>query len=384
MTALEPTEEDLIFKRVLQRLSKTPYACSSLSQLSTRPANFVFRGVLAQPIHTQDGAAGTIIIKHSTDPHASYQAFEESLLNALARFTALDIATSIVITTPRLCLFDRETDIQVLEDFTGTDGFKWVLYSANADKLLPQPSPALIGRQLGSWLRSFHEWTSAPEQAALRAQMWQNDPMRKVKYGYTYGSFLPVLENYPELLDGYRETLETIRDAIAKEFEKSSTESGDSWGLVHGDFWTGNILIPTTPWREPPVADETNKLFIIDWEFAQFGHRSYDLGQIVGDLYERKVFNDNAAGISTMEGVINGYGKLSDEMAFRTAIYVGVHLIGWYKRRPQKVIPPEIIVAGLTIGRDFIIKGWEKDRKFFEGSGLASLFVVNDRGVTKS
>ena len=80
-----------------------------------------------------------------------------------------------------------------------------------------------------------------------------------------------------------------------------------------------------------------------------------------------------------MEGVIDGYGKLTDEMAFRTAIYVGVHLVGWYNRRPQKgprVVPPEVIIVGLKIGRDFIIKGWEKDRKFFEGSALASLFAA--------
>jgi hypothetical protein len=70
-------------------------------------------------------------------------------------------------------------------------------------------------------------------------------------------------------------------------------------------------------------------------------------------------------------------GDLGDQMAFRTAIYVGVHLTGWYNRRPRKglkLAPPEVIVAGLTVGRDFILKGWEKDRKFFEGSALTPLF----------
>lgn len=140
-----------------------------------------------------------------------------------------------------------------------------------------------------------------------------------------------------------------------------------------------SVLIPATGWREAPPSDESNKLFIIDWEFAQFGHRAYDLGQIVGDLCERKVYNNNDTGLQVMEGVIEGYGKLSDEMAFRTAIHVGVHLIGYYNRRPQRgpwVAPPEVIVAGLTTGRDFILKGWEKDRKFYEGSLLASLFTL--------
>jgi hypothetical protein len=118
---------------------------------------------------------------------------------------------------------------------------------------------------------------------------------------------------------------------------------------------------------------------IIDWEFAQFGHRSYDLGQIVGDLYERKVYNNLETAISAMEGVIAGYGEVTDDMAFRTAIYVGVHLISWYNRRPRngpRVASPEVIVAGLTVGRDFVVKGWERDVEFFKGSGLASLFAV--------
>lgn len=125
---------------------------------------------------------------------------------------------------------------------------------------------------------------------------------------------------------------------------------------------------------------EPNQIFIIDWEFAQFGHRSYDLGQIVGDLLERKTYNKNVDNVITvMEGIIDGYGDINDEMAFRTAIYVGVHLVSYDNRRPRKgprVAPPEVIIAGLKLGRDFIIKGWEKDRKFFETTPLASLFTT--------
>jgi len=139
-----------------------------------------------------------------------------------------------------------------------------------------------------------------------------------------------------------------------------------------------SVLLPNVGWQEPPQPDTTNQLFIIDWEFAQFGHRSCDLGQVIGDLYERKIYN-NLDIASAIEGVINGYGILSDEMAFRTAIYVGVHLIGYYNRQPHKgprVVSPNVIIAGLTIGRDFMIKGWEKDRAFFQGNILASLFAT--------
>jgi hypothetical protein len=163
--------------------------------------------------------------------------FEELLLNALASF--LPPTTTATVKPPRLYLYDRETNIQVLEDFFNADGLMAMLSSADAHNLLPSPSTATIGRHLGFWLRSFHVWSSAPEQAALRAQMWQNDPMQKTKYLFTYDSVLKVLENYPKLMEGHEKTLDTIRHVIAKEFERPSTEEGDGYGLLHGDFWSG-------------------------------------------------------------------------------------------------------------------------------------------------
>jgi hypothetical protein len=146
------------------------------------------------------------------------------------------------------------------------------------------------------------------------------------------------------------------------------------------ELWDISILIPTARWEEAPPPGETNRLYIIDWEFAQFGHRSYDLGQIIGDFYERKVFHNSDVGLPTMEGVISGYGKLSDDMAYRTAIYVGVHLISWYTRmwRKNPKVALEKVTAGLTIGRDFILKGLEKDGVYFKRSALASVFTATE------
>lgn len=324
--------------------------------------------------------------------------FEETLFHSVAEFSP-PTAPATVIKAPHIYTYNRETGTQILEDFASTAGFKSMVFSPSADKLLPQSSPATIGRHLGSWLRSFHEWTSAPEQSTLRAHTFPDDPMRKLKCSITYDGFLGVLERFPELLEGHKGALKTIRDVMVKEFESIPTEEDENWGLIHGDMWLGkyvishtslitlsrllqylnnSILLPNTGWREPPPPDGANKIFIIDWEFAQFGHRAYDIGQIIGDLCERKVYNAIDFGLPVMRGVIEGYGALNDEMGFRVAIHVGVHLIGWYNRRPQKgpwVASPEAIKAGLSTGRDFILKGWEKDRDFFERGLLAPLFA---------
>lgn len=65
MTSLHKDEDDV----VLHLLSQTRYACSSLSTLATRPANFVYRGVLIEPLAAKDGSAAvtSVIVKHSTD-----------------------------------------------------------------------------------------------------------------------------------------------------------------------------------------------------------------------------------------------------------------------------------------------------------------------------
>jgi hypothetical protein len=75
MAPLEQSETDEITAQILQQLSKTPYACSSLTRLTNGTTNFVFRGTLTRPLPLcpRDGleegtsTAKTVIVKHSTD-----------------------------------------------------------------------------------------------------------------------------------------------------------------------------------------------------------------------------------------------------------------------------------------------------------------------------
>ncbi len=56
---------------------------------------------------------------------------------------------------------------------------------------------------------------------------------------------------------------------------------------------------------EISILVSVDQLFIVDWELAQIGHRAYDLGQMIGDLYERKHFNDVDCALWIMEGFIS-------------------------------------------------------------------------------
>lgn len=101
--------------------------------MSPRRCDSVSRRVFLDPGASKDGTAiKDIIIKRSTD----FQVFEELLLDKKAGKFVLN-TTATKVKPPRPCLFDRESNIQVLEDYVNTEGFKTILISLNANRLVP-------------------------------------------------------------------------------------------------------------------------------------------------------------------------------------------------------------------------------------------------------
>lgn len=163
------------------------------------------------------------------------------MLHGLANFSYTTYPANTVVRSPRLYLFDRKTNTQVLEDCLDTTDLKTIFISHKIKEILPGTTAASVGHDIGSWLRSFHQWTSEPSQAALRETIRRNTEARKLKCKITYDSFVEILETYPQLVEGHVEKLNIIRDAMTAEFklEKPPKGEGCSWGLIHGDFWTG-------------------------------------------------------------------------------------------------------------------------------------------------
>jgi hypothetical protein len=149
------------------------------------------------------------------------------------------------VKTPRLHLFLRDTNIQVLEDFQDTTDLKNVVVSNSEFKA---EVAASVGYRMGSWLRQFHDWSTSLNgniNALGGVEIGRNEPMRQLKYNITYGSILEILgNNFSELLEGFRPTLEEVVDETKKKFQ---TVSGDrvedrNWCLIHGDFWSGKYV----------------------------------------------------------------------------------------------------------------------------------------------
>jgi hypothetical protein len=116
-------------------------------------------------------------------------------------------------------------------------------------------------------------------------------------------------------------------------------------------------------------------LFVIDWECAQLGLPSIDIGQMMAEMYALSLYKSIEAGLWLLQGFVEAYRLTSLDFAFRACIQMGAHLLcitsmfpGWGS--PQQV--EEVI----TMGRDIIVHAWEKDRAWFEGGDIACIFAA--------
>ncbi|KAJ5666059.1 uncharacterized protein N7477_008507 [Penicillium maclennaniae] len=364
MTDIENKDE--IRDQIAQQLSQTPFACSSLTRLSGGTANFVYRGT--------PSARDSIVIKHTKNYVASNQDFkldakrchfEQAILQALNGLP-FHSQGNITVKTPRVFDFIQETNTQIMEDLPNSLDLKTFLLS-NLCQNVSASLGRLLGRSLGHWLRSFHDWADKGEQAETRSFLAQNESMKELKFHVNYSMLMDTIANFPGVLEESRGVFEEVKNHAAGEMKRS--DHNREFGIIHGDFWTGNVLIPNVPLREQ--SDTT--LFIIDWELCQIGYRALDLGQMMAELYETKLFKKVDCSVWVIQGFLEGYGPLSDIMAFRTAVHVGVHLVVWGSRVAGWG-SEEQVEEVVKIGRDLIVQGWKKNREWFDGQDLECLF----------
>jgi hypothetical protein len=160
------------------------------------------------------------------------------------------------------------------------------------------------------------------------------------------------------------------------------------------------VLLPNA---RLPDEGHALEMYIIDWELSHLSSISFDLGQMFAEvsysclqsehlngcwhfrawasanpnitqLFELKYFKDIDAGVWLIDGFMQGYGAIKEDLAFKTAIHVGTHLICWGSRVAGWGTEEQVKNL-VKIGRDFVVRGWEKDRGFFEGTILKCLFT---------
>jgi hypothetical protein len=78
-----------------------------------------------------------------------------------------------------------------------------------------------------------------------------------------------------------------------------------------------------------------------------------------------------------IRGFAAGYGALDEDEAFRVAIHIGQHLVCWFIRRNPTApfgCPAEMVHEVVRTGTEFMVRGWGRERAWFESSELACLF----------
>ncbi|KAK3301603.1 kinase-like domain-containing protein [Chaetomium strumarium] len=372
-----------VSEEILQDLSGTEYACSSLEPLSGGTANFLFKGILTRrlPDGTQEVAVkhGKAFVASMPDFQLStarcraevecLKAFEELLVPPPLpppQPTATDQTSPFTVRAPRLHHFSATTNTQVQEYLPNALSLKdyalkhFSASAAPAAAASRKPLCLELGRSLGGWLRDFHQRASS----LLRDVVSANEPMQQLKHYVNYGTLVDTVANFPSILGDAKETFEKIREVTAQELQ------GPDLGVIHGDFWTGNALLSD----EPLTEGAKTTVFIVDWEMCQLGVAPVDLGQMIAELYELSLFKGTDEGKWLIEGFAAGYGHVDDQFAFRTALHVGTHLVAWGSRVPGWGSEMQVQqVVGL--GKEVILHAWHQDRAWFEAGDLACLFA---------
>ncbi|KAK0646114.1 kinase-like domain-containing protein [Cercophora newfieldiana] len=354
---------------IQKELSNTSYACSSLKLLSGGTANFIFKGFLTHPL--EDGNQ-EVVVKHGEGYIASMPDFkiptsrchiEEECLKAISQMPIPDGLHRVYV--PRLYYFNPDTNTQVQQYLPDAVDLKsYALQHFAMPDPARKPLSCELGHSLGTWLRRFHSWVSLPEQRTkLYDLVKSNKPMQDIKQMVNYSYLVPTIDNFPSIFGGAKEVFEQVERMAAAELARPDLE------IIHGDFWTGNVLIPNKPLEKGTSIP----VFIIDWEVCELGVPPLDLGQMIAELYELFLFKNMDEGKSLIDGFAAGYGEIDNELAFRTAIHIGTHLICWGSRVPNWGSDEQVREVVKT-GKDLILRAWHKDRSFFEASDLACLF----------
>lgn len=143
----------------------------------------------------------------------------------------------VCVNTAHMYHHDITTHSRVLHDYTGMMDLKAYLSTLSTANALPLTFSQIsaIGIALGLWLRRFHEWSIAPEQAALRAQAKAQAVMMKLRFEYNYGRLVETVGLWPGVLDEYQSTFLALEKRLRSEIDE------EKWAgsLIHGDFWSG-------------------------------------------------------------------------------------------------------------------------------------------------
>ncbi|KAI0166644.1 kinase-like domain-containing protein [Xylariaceae sp. FL1272] len=375
---MDEAKRQKISSRVLQTLEHSQYAATALVPLTGGTANFTYHANLKTPL--QDGTKD-VLVKHSEEFIANTPSFKLAISRCRVEAECLKTLTNLpgkgqaeasngsnfVVRAPKFYHFDEQNNTQIQEIMLNGKNLKayaLATYSPNTPDSARSECHHL-GRALGKWLHDFHRWSAMHSE--LRETLAGNEEMQDLKHMINFTFLQDRVAEFPSVLTEAKDIFAEVEDMAIKELQDESQLQP-----IHGDFWTGNVLLPSGSIREGSEVP----MLVIDWEMSRIGLPNLDLGQMMGELYELKLYKDITAGLWMLQGFLEGYGPVGEDFAYRTAIQMGTHLVahggveGWGT--------PEQVEMVARTGRDIIVHAWQRDRAWFHSGELACLFQLVD------
>ncbi|GAB1522445.1 hypothetical protein RhiTH_005562 [Rhizoctonia solani] len=263
-------------KGVLAYLNTTPFPATDATLLTGGNSAYTFRATLKTPLASGDK---TIVLKHAEtqvsatfyDPglktsevSAQRNEFEYKMLSVITESELC--GPESIVRPPRPLYYDPETHTTFMVDLGSPIPLQTILQEGfDAGTLDYRQLSHDIGSALGDFLGRLHTWTSAPEQAPLRALISQNDVAKRclsIQHAFAH-----------ETLDKLGLKEQWIEDALSRDLEESAAAEDT---LIWGDSWPGNILV-TLPSETQPL-----RIHLTDWEMSRLGPPEFDLGEAVG------------------------------------------------------------------------------------------------------
>ena len=283
-------------------------------------------------------------------------------MHSLREALTLESRNSIIIGVPDIYYYDRSNKVLVMQD-AGTEvkNLKGSLLAGEIDS----GQAIAIGCALADFAMLLHTWSKTQPQ--LCQEMSKHRQATDIYLWATYGRLGETISMVSGgALEGYREAFDQVHQLMTSEMRDSV-----GCGIIHGDYWTGNILVSQDPTNSNIGI---NRLYVIDWELSKVAPAIFDIGQMSAEIFLVYHFRKKPEAVKLLDAFLGAYGGLESTAArCKVSIHFGTHLVVWPIRVPGWGTMGEIETCVKT-GAEYIQKGLQGDVNWLKKSILGELF----------
>lgn len=274
----------------------------------------------------------------------------------------IEFAGSVAIGIPEIYYYDEVNKVLVMQDVDiGVKNLKASLLAGDINT----KQADLIGVALARFASRLHSWGKGRSQ--LYEDIKKHKQATDVCIWATYGRLAETIEMISDgSLEQYRGVFHQAQEVMSSEMRDTANA-----GIIHGDYWTGNILISLDP---TDMGIGIKSLYVIDWEVSKVAPALFDIAQMSAEIFLVNYFREKAEAVTLLDSFMrNCEGLASLNSRCKLAVHFGTHLVVWPIRIPgwgTKMRVEECV----KLGAKYIEKGLQGDVEWLKESVLGEIF----------